>query len=138
MSSSLLSDLIESLQFLPGVGPKSAQRIAFHLMGQNRNIATHLQAKFFNSTPNAIGDEYRGSNYCSWWTRSIQQSDCTTISIRFGHLASPLYIGTFFFSCSKSLTAYEPALGRTLSFFSFNPYTCVFVYLQPCTILLQL
>jgi recombination protein RecR len=44
MSSSLLTELIESLQVLPGVGPKSAQRIAFHLMSQNRDIAKGLSS----------------------------------------------------------------------------------------------
>lgn len=33
----LLNNLIEDLQALPGIGPKSAQRIAFHLLERNRN-----------------------------------------------------------------------------------------------------
>lgn len=35
-SSSLLSQLIEALRCLPGVGPKSAQRMAFHILERNR------------------------------------------------------------------------------------------------------
>ncbi len=42
----LLDSLIDSLKCLPGVGPKSAQRMAFHLLQRNRegakNLADHL------------------------------------------------------------------------------------------------
>ena len=34
--SPLFSDLVENLRCLPGVGPKSAQRMAFHLLERNR------------------------------------------------------------------------------------------------------
>jgi recombination protein RecR len=34
--------LIEALRCLPGVGPKSAQRMAFHLLEKDRNSATSL------------------------------------------------------------------------------------------------
>jgi recombination protein RecR len=40
--SPLLKQLIESLQMLPGVGPKSAQRMAFHLLERNREGAERL------------------------------------------------------------------------------------------------
>ncbi len=40
--SPLLAELISALQFLPGVGPKSAQRIAFHLLEQHRDKARRL------------------------------------------------------------------------------------------------
>ncbi len=42
--SPLLSELISALQFLPGIGPKSAQRIAFHLLEQHRDKARRLAA----------------------------------------------------------------------------------------------
>jgi len=42
MSEALLQDLIEALKCLPGVGPKSAQRIAFHLLQRDRAGATRL------------------------------------------------------------------------------------------------
>lgn len=42
--SPLLAELIAALQFLPGIGPKSAQRIAFHLLEQNRDKARRLAA----------------------------------------------------------------------------------------------
>src|SRR5690242_10958703 len=43
-----LTSLIDALRILPGVGPKSAQRMAFHLLERNRTgaqtLATALQA----------------------------------------------------------------------------------------------
>jgi recombination protein RecR len=38
-----LSRLIEALRRLPGVGPKSAQRMAFHLLDRDRNGAEYLR-----------------------------------------------------------------------------------------------
>lgn len=40
--SSSLEELIESLRCLPGVGPKSAQRMAYHLLQRDRNGAERL------------------------------------------------------------------------------------------------
>ena len=40
--SPLLSQLIEHLQCLPGVGPKSAQRMAFHVLERNRENGKQL------------------------------------------------------------------------------------------------
>lgn len=40
--SPLLSQLIEALRCLPGVGPKSAQRMALHLLERDRNGAQQL------------------------------------------------------------------------------------------------
>jgi recombination protein RecR len=40
--SPLLSRLIEALRRLPGVGPKSAQRMAFHLLERDREGAAYL------------------------------------------------------------------------------------------------
>ncbi len=37
MQTPLLSDLIEALRILPGVGQKTAQRMAFHLLQQDRS-----------------------------------------------------------------------------------------------------
>lgn len=39
---SLIDDLVSALQVLPGVGPKSAQRMALHLLQRNRQGGTHL------------------------------------------------------------------------------------------------
>ena len=41
-SSRLIGRLIESLRCLPGVGPKSAQRMAFHLLEHNRDGGRQL------------------------------------------------------------------------------------------------
>jgi recombination protein RecR len=40
----LVSDLIDALRCLPGVGPKSAQRMAFHLLQRDREAGRHLAA----------------------------------------------------------------------------------------------
>ena len=40
--SPLLKELIDGLRCLPGVGPKSAQRMAFHLLHQDRDGARNL------------------------------------------------------------------------------------------------
>lgn len=40
--SPLLAELMDSLRVLPGVGPKSAQRMALHLLERNRNGALKL------------------------------------------------------------------------------------------------
>ncbi len=42
LPSNTLNQLIESLRCLPGVGPKSAQRMAFHLLQRNRVGALEL------------------------------------------------------------------------------------------------
>lgn len=42
MTETLLQQLIESLRCLPGVGPKSAQRMAFHLLQRDRAGAARL------------------------------------------------------------------------------------------------
>lgn len=41
-SRSLLNQLIEALRCLPGVGPKSAQRMAFHLLQRDRDAGREL------------------------------------------------------------------------------------------------
>jgi recombination protein RecR len=38
----LIDRLIDSLKYLPGIGPKSAQRIAFHLLSRDRDAAHRL------------------------------------------------------------------------------------------------
>ncbi len=43
--SPLISQLIESFRCLPGVGPKSAQRMVFHLLERDRNGAKLLAEK---------------------------------------------------------------------------------------------
>jgi recombination protein RecR len=43
-SEALLDQLIEALRCLPGVGPKSAQRMALHLLERDRDGGLHLSA----------------------------------------------------------------------------------------------
>ena len=42
MSTPLIGQLIEALRCLPGVGPKSAQRMAYHLLEREREGARQL------------------------------------------------------------------------------------------------
>jgi len=44
MSRGLVQELIDALRCLPGVGPKSAQRMAFHLLERDRNGGSNLGA----------------------------------------------------------------------------------------------
>lgn len=44
MTPSSLDELIEALRCLPGVGPKSAQRMAFHLLERDRDGAREIAA----------------------------------------------------------------------------------------------
>jgi recombination protein RecR len=47
--SPLISELIEAFKILPGVGPKSAQRMAFHLLERNRSGAVKLSNVLHNA-----------------------------------------------------------------------------------------
>lgn len=49
MSTPLIDHLIESLRCLPGVGPKSAQRMAYHLLERDRDGARQLAAALTTS-----------------------------------------------------------------------------------------
>ena len=55
--SPLLIRLIEGLRCMPGVGQKSAQRIAFHLLERDRDGANALSA--------ALAEAVRGIGHCS-------------------------------------------------------------------------
>ena len=55
--SPLLVQLIDALRCMPGVGQKSAQRIAFHLLERDRQGASHLSA--------ALADAASGIGHCS-------------------------------------------------------------------------
>lgn len=54
MTTPLLGDLIKALTILPGVGPKSAQRIAFQLLERNREGARRL-ARVLDEAMTRIG-----------------------------------------------------------------------------------
>lgn len=51
-----LGRLVDALRRLPGVGPKSAQRMALHLLQRDRDGAAHIQ--------NALGEAVAGIGQC--------------------------------------------------------------------------
>ncbi|MDH2998856.1 recombination protein RecR [Pasteurellaceae bacterium LFhippo2] len=53
-TSPLLENLMEALRVLPGVGPKSAQRMAYHLLQHNRSGGVNL-AKALSEAMSHIG-----------------------------------------------------------------------------------
>ncbi|MGN6728378.1 MAG: recombination mediator RecR [Rhodanobacteraceae bacterium] len=60
--STLLAELIEALRCLPGVGAKSAQRMAFHLLERDRQGGTRL-AKVMEQAMQHIGHCARCRNF---------------------------------------------------------------------------
>jgi len=52
--SPLLTELIQALTCLPGVGQKSAQRMAFHLLERNRTGALDLSNVLHNAIFSAL------------------------------------------------------------------------------------
>mgnify|MGYP001154520754 FL=1 len=65
-----LARLIEALRILPGVGPKSAQRMAFHLLERNREGARALAS--------ALSDAAARVSHCSR-CRMLTDGDLCTI-----------------------------------------------------------
>jgi len=61
-NSNLLAELIEALRCLPGVGAKSAQRMAFHLLERDRQGGTRL-AKVLEQAMQRIGHCARCRNF---------------------------------------------------------------------------
>jgi recombination protein RecR len=64
--------LIDALRGLPGIGPKSAQRIAFHLLKGTREDAERLAA--------AVGELHAGMRMCSTCNAVTDREVCTTCS----------------------------------------------------------
>jgi recombination protein RecR len=60
--SNLLAELIEALRCLPGVGAKSAQRMAFHLLERDRQGGTRL-AKVMEQAMQRVGHCARCRNF---------------------------------------------------------------------------
>lgn len=60
--------LIEALRVLPGVGPKSAQRMAFHLLERNRQGAANLA--------DALDDAVKGVGRCKRCRMFAEQELC--------------------------------------------------------------
>lgn len=71
MQQSLLTELIESFCCLPGVGKKSAQRMAYHLLDKNRQGGLILSASLHQSMQD-IGN----CNRCRDYTESDECQIC--------------------------------------------------------------
>lgn len=72
MSDPLLSGLIEALRVLPGVGQKSAQRMAYHLLQHDRQGAIKLAQMLLQSV-----DEIGHCERCHTFTRDRLCGVCT-------------------------------------------------------------
>jgi recombination protein RecR len=70
MSSPLIARLVEALRCLPGVGPKSAQRMAYHLLERDRGGAINLAA--------ALTEAMEKVGHCSK-CRTLSESDLCPI-----------------------------------------------------------
>jgi len=71
-TSGLLEDLIESLRCLPGVGPKSAQRMALHLLRRDRAAARQLGETLVKAM-----DGIRHCELCRIFTEQTQCRWCS-------------------------------------------------------------
>ena len=65
---SSLQELIDSLRCLPGVGPKSAQRMAFHLLQRDRSGAAQLAR--------ALGEALAAVRHCERCNTFTEQPVC--------------------------------------------------------------
>jgi recombination protein RecR len=78
-----LRQLVTSLKQLPGIGPKSAQRMAFHLLERNRNGAADIAIAISNALENVKHCEqcraYCESNICHICADS--QRDSNTVCV---------------------------------------------------------
>ena len=70
MSVSLLDELVDALRCLPGVGPKSAQRMALHLLQRDRKGAARLGEVMSRAMETVQHCEqcriFTENNLCSW------------------------------------------------------------------------
>jgi recombination protein RecR len=71
--SPLLTRLIESLRCMPGVGQKSAQRIAFHLLERDRNGARQMAA--------ALAEAANGIGHCRRCRMLTEHELCAICSV---------------------------------------------------------
>jgi recombination protein RecR len=70
--STLLIRLIDALRCMPGIGQKSAQRIAFHLLERDRGGATTLAA--------ALADAMEGIGHCKQCRMFSEHALCSICS----------------------------------------------------------
>ena len=69
MFSPLIDELMSSLRCLPGVGPKSAQRIALHLLERDREGASRLSK--------ALAESVEGVSECNRCRTLTEEEFCT-------------------------------------------------------------
>jgi recombination protein RecR len=81
--SPLLVQLIDALRCMPGVGKKSAQRIAFHLLERDRDGASHLST--------ALSRAVQGIGHCKR-CRMLSEHELCTICNTSGRDATQLCI----------------------------------------------
>jgi recombination protein RecR len=70
--SPLLLELIDALRCLPGVGPKTAQRMAFHMLDRDREGAQQLAR--------VMGRALEGIGYCERCRMLTEERVCKTCS----------------------------------------------------------
>ena len=68
MMSPLLQQMIDALRCLPGVGPKSAQRMAFHLLKVDREKSLQLG--------NVIVEAIERIRHCKYCRNYTEQNEC--------------------------------------------------------------
>ena len=80
MNDGLLDDLVDALRCLPGVGPKSAQRMALHLLQRDRKGASRLGEVMLQAMQRVqhceqcrIFTEHNVCSYCSDNSRDASQ-----------------------------------------------------------------
>ncbi len=80
MNDGVLDELVDALRCLPGVGPKSAQRIALHLLQRDRKGATRLGEVLTRAMQNVqhcqqcrIFTEHAVCSYCTDTSRDASQ-----------------------------------------------------------------
>jgi len=71
--NSLLAQLIQSFKILPGIGEKSAQRMAFYLLEKNREGGNNLARLIFNSM-----EKIRNCSTCRNLTEEIECDICSS------------------------------------------------------------
>ncbi len=73
-SASSIEELVESLRALPGVGPKSAQRMAYHLLQHDKPGALRLAASLRLAT-----ERVRRCIKCNNFTEDELCNNCTSV-----------------------------------------------------------
>jgi len=81
--SPLINKLVDALRCLPGVGPKSAQRIAFHILERDRDGARRLSASLLDAVDNI--------KHCSS-CRTFSETDICTLCASSSRIRTQLCI----------------------------------------------